>query len=248
MVKPERLSRRRTNYRPPATSLRPSAGDSINVMVPVTEAEIRACVRAQETDDTGRNRLVDEFVIGDQGRIDLAVIGRSFRGYEIKSDLDSLYRLPRQMEVFEQVFDYCTLVVTKRHLSAARESIAAGWGLAVVARTEQGTLTYRCVRRARLSKRQSEIALARLLWRDEALAALDFLGHSKGLRSKPRDVLWAKLADVASLDELRALVRDSLMVRRGWRDGTAPHADDGTSPPEGVSSRFLARRLRMPRR
>lgn len=217
-------------------------------MVAVTEAEIRACVRAREADNSAEGRLIDEFVVGEQGRIDLVVIGASLRGYEIKSDLDSLYRLPRQMEVFEQVFDYCILVVTKRHLAAARAALAPGWGLAVVGRNDQGRLIYRDVRQARPSRRQNELALARLLWRDEALAALDALGHSKGLRSKPRDVLWAKLADVASLDELRTLVTSNLMARRGWRDDAVQRADDATSPRGGGSSRFLARRLQTPRR
>lgn len=66
-------------------------------------------------------RIVPELeVVRGQARVDLAVIHRELCGYEIKSDVDTLLRLPRQIRFYDQVLDRMTLVVTRRHLHAAR--------------------------------------------------------------------------------------------------------------------------------
>jgi hypothetical protein len=51
------------------------------------------------------------------------------------------------------------------------------------------------------------------LWRDEAIQALADLELARGVRTKPRDVAWRRLAECAPLDHLRAAVRSALMVR-----------------------------------
>lgn len=55
--------------------------------------------------DDKRVRTVDELGInhGDV-RADIAVVNGVFHGYEIKSDLDTLNRLPRQAEAYSEVF------------------------------------------------------------------------------------------------------------------------------------------------
>ena|GEM_PF-388032 len=216
-------------------------------MPPVTEEELRDFVRVAVADDGSDGQtaplIVDEFVVGTEGRIDLALVGDALIGYELKSDLDTLRRLPQQMSSYSKVFDFCTLVVTDRHLGGARRALDPRWGLAVV-RREAGKLTYKQIRKARPLRRTDAVALAGLLWRDEALHALDLLGAAAGLRSKPRDVLWERLAQVASQDELRAIVVRALTARQGWRDVQAPREYDETFQYAGASSRFLARRFR----
>ncbi|WP_293553651.1 sce7726 family protein [Parvibaculum sp.] len=63
-------------------------------------------------------------------RIDIAVVNGELAGYEIKSDADSLARLPIQMRAFNRVFDKVFLVTTERHLSAAIALVPEFWGLA----------------------------------------------------------------------------------------------------------------------
>ncbi|UKF25040.1 sce7726 family protein [Clavibacter seminis] len=218
-------------------------------MLPVTESELRELVRATVRSEMANanvqsNHLfVDEFVLGERGRIDLAVIGERFQGFELKSDLDTLSRLPRQMKVYSEIFDYCTLVITPRHLKAARAVLWRGWGLSVVSRIEGEGLSYKRVRKPTLTTRVESVPLASLLWRDEALKALDSLGHSTGLRSKPRDVLWQRLAEVTTGDDLRKIVSSAITARQGWRDGRELRECDATPQSSGVSSRFLARRF-----
>lgn len=216
---------------------------TITPVGPVTEAEIRALVRA-EIVSLGPNLAVDEFVVSESARIDLAVIAEDLWGYEFKSDLDTLTRLPRQMQAYGRVFDRCTLVVTDRHVKRARELLRPGWGLGVVRRGEDGTLRYRQVRAPRQIRSVEKAALAQLLRRVEILDALEARSLAVGHRSKPKHLLEERLADSVDLNELRRIVVSALTARQGWRDGRAPRGYGERSPRGGASSRFLARRLR----
>lgn len=218
---------------------------SIMSMAPVTELEIRTAVHHAVGSDGGGARLViDEFVVGERGRIDIAVISDHLFGYELKSDLDTLTRLPRQMDVFGDVFHYCTLVVTSRHLAKARQILRRGWGLAVVDRTADASLMYRQIRAPKEIKTVRKVALVELLWRDETLRALDSLGLADGYRTKAKHVLWERLAANVELDDLRKIVTASLTARQGWRDVREPYGRDVRFQPASESSRFLARRRR----
>lgn len=218
-------------------------------MLPVTELEIRETVRREVSSRRPLKSLViDEFVIGELGRIDIAAIGDELVGYELKSDLDNLTRLPRQMDAFSKVFDYCTLVVTTRHLAKARKVLKRSWGLAVVERSDSEGLSYRQVRKATPSRGQSSVVLAELLWRNELLRALDALSASRGYRSATRPELAQRLASVTEREQLREIVSSAITARQGWRD--AKVRDEGVvkSQHANVSSRFLARRFLKQRR
>ncbi|WP_368814684.1 sce7726 family protein [Kocuria sp. CPCC 205297] len=214
------------------------------LMLPVTEREMRETVRREVSSQVAEKSLiVDEFVIGELGRIDIAAIGSTLVGYEIKSDLDTLARLPRQMDAFNKIFDYCTLVVTDRHLEKARKVIKRGWGLAVVRRSEPNTLFYDQIRKASPRRGQDKVVLAELLWREELIRALDTLNAVRGFRSATRPELAKRLASLTGHEELRGIVSTMLTERRGWRDAKA--LDEGVARLQyaNVSSRFLARRL-----
>lgn len=216
-------------------------------MAPLTELEVRSAVHAALR-RTESDLIVDEFVIGEQGRIDVAVVSDHLTGYEIKSDLDRLTRLPRQMAVFGEVFDYCILVVTPRHLHGARQVLKRGWGLAVVDRSQEYGLTYTQIRKPHERRNRDKLALASLLWRSELLSALDSLDASHGCRGRTRGELAARLALLTERDQLRAIVTSTLTARQGWRVATRPSEDAETSPRGGASSRFLARRFLKQRR
>lgn len=171
-------------------------------------------------------------------RADIAVVNGSLAGFEIKSDRDTLARLPRQIEVYDSVFDFVTLVVGKQHAVGISSRIPRHWGIAVVSEGEAGPCLKRR-RRARKNKRVEPLAVARLLWRDEALSILEELGEVRGLRAKPRRELWAALVAALPPVELRAVVRTRLKSREGWRSGRVPSRG-------GDWSRFSARSSRSP--
>jgi hypothetical protein len=163
--------------------------------------------------------VVDELGI-DHGRqrADIAVINGRMTGYEIKSDLDTLDRLTKQIAGYNRVFDYAAVVATDRHLQQAAEMVPPWWGIISVTAGSRGGLHFRNVRRGSLNPRASAIALARLLWRDEVLCILRDLGiRGEKLRSE-RASLYRSLIRRMAVDDLAKLVRSRLKARTEWRD------------------------------
>lgn len=161
-------------------------------------------------------RVVDEMsVLRGRCRIDVAVINGRLEGFEIKSERDSLERLPRQAAAYGRVFDRLTMICAERHLDSALATLPEWWGVAIV-QEKDGTARIMGKRPARANRNVEPQAIAQLLWRGETLAALEEIGAAKGLRSKPRRVLWDTLADALPPSKLRALVRDQLRARQNW--------------------------------
>ena len=143
-------------------------------------------------------------------RIDVAAVGDELSGFEIKSPADTLARWPNQRRVYSMVVDRAWLVATEKTLDAAR---APGWwGIIRIVETRD-QLGLRVIRTAERNPSPDPYAIACLLWRDEAIQALDDLDLARGVRTKPRDVAWHRLAESAPLDHLRAAVRSALKVR-----------------------------------
>lgn len=168
---------------------------------------------ASELDDT---RFVDELGIAGEVRVDTAVLNGSFSGFEIKSARDTLRRLPRQVEFYSAVLDYATLVVASNHLAQARVLLPRWWGIVEAKDTELG-VQLRRRRTARWNAKVDTFTLSTLLWRSEVLEELDAVGAAKGVRSKPNLALWDRLSTAVEPEVLRAIVRQRLKVRPGWR-------------------------------
>jgi hypothetical protein len=182
---------------------------------PEIRAELHRRLRAR-LGESPQVRVVDEMsVLRGARRIDVAVINGRLEGFEIKSEGDSLARLRRQADAYGRVFDRLTMVCAERHLEATLAQLPEWWGVEVA---EQRGARVRIVRRraARANPGVEPGAVAQLLWRSEALAALEERGAARGLRGKPKRALWTALAEVLGPRELGTLVREALRARRGW--------------------------------
>ncbi|NOK32608.1 sce7726 family protein [Corallococcus exercitus] len=148
--------------------------------------------------------------------VDVAVINGEMHGYELKSERDTLARLPRQVEAYSAVLDRATLVVGARHVQQAIGLIPAWWGIKTATTQRDGSVKLRPLRKARRNPQQQMLAMVRLLWRDEALELLESLGAANGLRSKPRKMLYERLVELLPAEALRAEVRRLLKARGDW--------------------------------
>lgn len=161
--------------------------------------------------------MLDELgILNGATRIDIAVINGQIEGFELKSERDTLQRLPLQRDLYNKVFDRISLVVAENHREAAEEIIPEWWGLAI-AHNYRGLVEVTRQRMPELNPSLDAATLASLLWRDEALAVLDGYNLARGIRSKPREFLYRRLAEALDLDILRAEVRLALKAREGWR-------------------------------
>ncbi|WP_132746801.1 sce7726 family protein [Scopulibacillus darangshiensis] len=167
--------------------------------------------------DDNSTKIINEMgVLHGQSRIDVAVINGILHGFEIKSESDNLLRLPSQMEDYNKVFDKMTIVIQRNHLKEVREVIPKWWGIWLVT-YYQGDYRIREIRKGKTNNNVDPYSLSHLLWRDEALEVLKERGLQKGLLSKPREELYAKICNSISLSEIQGAVNRWLKVREGWR-------------------------------
>ena len=163
-------------------------------------------------------RIIEELgLCQGSARVDLAVVNGTIHGYEIKSECDTLARLPGQINVYSTALDFVTIIAAPTHVARIAQLVPSWWGVWSVARCRNG---FR-LKPSRESQRNPGInpfALAQLLWRDEALEALAYYGLTAGARSKPRAFLWHRLASNLTLEQLGDIVRTRLKQRRAqWR-------------------------------
>jgi hypothetical protein len=161
------------------------------------------------------SRIFQEFALPQQGaRIDLALVNSQLSGFEIKTDRDSLARLPSQELAYGKVFDRLYLVAQSRHIDKGADLLPSWWGL--IELTSGKWVQHRPAGR---NPKVDLTAVVKLLWRDEAYALLEQIGESRGLRSAPKAALWGAISDSAFVAKnpagLRRYVRTALKKRAG---------------------------------
>lgn len=164
-------------------------------------------------------RIIEELgVRHGSARIDVAVVNGIMHGYEIKSDCDTLERLPEQMTEFNSVFDRVTLVVGKKHLYQAIHIIPDWWGIIIAKLDANDEIVLQTIREPDENKEQDGVSIARLLWKYEALQILEDYDQATGVRSKPRELIYQKVASVLDTNIIKNVVRDILLYsRKDWR-------------------------------
>ncbi|MGC2475829.1 MAG: sce7726 family protein [Candidatus Sulfotelmatobacter sp.] len=163
-------------------------------------------------------RIVEELGLC-QGvaRVDLAVVNGTIHGYEIKSERDTLTRLPGQAEIYNRVLDYVTVVTAPMHADNVRKAVPEWWGVWAVV-SDNGEVRLEELRESGRNSEVNPFALAQLLWRDEALQVLIDRDLAVGMRSKSRKEIWQRLASELTLEEIGSTVRACVKSRGAdWR-------------------------------
>jgi hypothetical protein len=177
--------------------------------VMVTEAEVRECLRVDVLASTPSAEAVYEFWVPQSNeRADVAVIGSTIDAFEIKTERDTLKRLPRQADAYTRVFDRCHAVLATRHVETALEILPPWWGVQMI---DEG-LSFATLRPAEHNNAVDPETLVRLLWRGEAYAALCELGTPPDPRAG-RFRLWETLLTALDLEGLKSVVRQALRRR-----------------------------------
>ncbi|MEX3691908.1 sce7726 family protein [Paraburkholderia sp. BR14263] len=183
---------------------------------PVTEIEIRGALLSWlARKRSKRHHVLEEFRIERGGaRIDVAVFGEAMIGYEIKSDLDTFARFSNQIHAYNRVFDQIHLVCGPAHATSALEIIPAWWGLLVASRSRKGKITLELSRKAGCNARQDPFSLASLLWKEEAIAAIQRNNCIQLPKAASSHALWESIASTYTLDAVKTLVSTALLQRQ----------------------------------
>lgn len=182
----------------------------------LSDAEIRPALHrhlhARYLRDVGTVVLEELGLCRGQVRVDLAVVNGILHGYEIKSDRDSLRRLTGQVDLYGRVLDRATLVVGRSHLDEAMDLVPEWWDVLLIRSSAIG-MQFKTVRRGRKNSGRDPRALVELLWLDHAIALLDQRDAARGVRGKPRRVVWDRVCECFDVDEIAAAVRSHLKAR-----------------------------------
>ncbi|MFB5761327.1 sce7726 family protein [Paenibacillus medicaginis] len=180
-------------------------------------ASLHSVLRELHKDDPNTLILDELGLCQGDARIDVAVVNGSINGYEIKSESDTLERLPRQTDAYNKVFDTVTILTASRFMEGLQDIIPDWWGITKTEMDNEGVVCFLPYRSPQQNPNIDPLALAQLLWREEALSILKERGLHKGLLSKPRRILWNALADQLELEDLQDEVRKKLKARTRWR-------------------------------
>jgi hypothetical protein len=177
-------------------------------------------------------------------RVDIAVVNGSLKGYEIKSERDTLARLPSQSAVYNRVFDTMTIVAAARHVAKLETIVPQWWGVEVVTQDGRAGPELSSLRPEGVNPDVDPSALVQLLWREEALALLaEAVDSPEVFAREPRGVIWEALTAAVELSELKDMVRTCLKTRPRWRVDATQRPHGATYLPFAKSSGSLALRV-----
>lgn len=186
------------------------------------DRDVRAAVldrlAIQHADDPTAQIIQEMGVWSGTVRVDIAVVNGELCGYELKSDSDTLERLPLQADIYSRVFDRVTLVVGERHAKKARAIIPKWWGV-TIARMKAGAVELVDDRKGRVNPKRDASLVAELLSRDETILLLEKYDLATGWRSKRVSALQQRLVESLTLAELLADVREAIKRRRSGEVG-----------------------------
>jgi hypothetical protein len=175
--------------------------------------------------------IVDELALCDSvSRVDVAVINGAMHAYEIKSDRDSLSRLPFQQETYAKCFDTVTAVIGSKHMKHIASAIPQWWGILEATSTTLGSIAFVVHREPGINSKVNPAELIKLLWKQELINILAVNDESKSKlnrqsRQNLRDAVVASLTPT----ELAKQVREKIKSRGDWRAGPTPFRCDDSS-------------------
>ncbi|GEA16319.1 hypothetical protein E308F_25630 [Moorella sp. E308F] len=152
-----------------------------------------------------------------EARIDIALVNGAMHGYEIKSDRDTLERLPGQIKIYNRVFDTITIITGISHLKEVATLIPPWWGIKVASCEASGKITITEIRQPESNANIDAFSLAQFLWKDELVDLVMRYNVGKEIKRLTRAQLWAYVSENIPLEELKAYVRECLKKRQAWR-------------------------------
>lgn len=142
---------------------------------------------------------------------DVVAVYKSMHCYEIKGETDSITRIERQSNFFDQAFPLISLVTTANHLRTAEKSTPKHWGIILASPAQHGEVSLRYVRGATKNNLyRPEVALL-TLWRSELVALT--ASAEKSLDKMNRQSIASLVALTTPTRDLNELLGKALAAR-----------------------------------
>ena len=186
------------------------------------DAQIRQALLRRKKTEYARNKdviVVEELGLAHaKSRIDVAVINGDIHGYEIKSDRDTLARLPSQLEIYYKTLQRLTIVCSNRYIEQVKFMVPDWVGLIEVKTGPRGGIGLYHRIRAKSNPDVDIKMVAHLLWRNEAVALLSGQMPEKFLARKRRSELYQLIEERYSSKALVCEIRKFMAMRVEWKD------------------------------
>jgi hypothetical protein len=150
-------------------------------------------------------------------RADIAVVNGKLIGYEIKTEKDTLSRLPTQIQAYSEVFEKAFIILSDNHLKNAITMIPNWWGVYRIKRKPDGSFIFPCIRNARINKNQNTFTLVQLLWKPEALKLINSIFAASFKSNLNKQVIYELLSQKFSKKKMSKVVIQYLKQRDNWR-------------------------------
>ena len=162
--------------------------------------------------------IVDELgVLQGKSIVDIGVITpHSLEGFEIKSADDTLYRLPGQIESYNQVFDYLSIITEPKYIEKVSAMVPSFWGIIQTEDTPSG-VTFVYNRLPTQNPYVDKRKVVELLWKSEVCAVLHELGD-RGYSTLRREKLWDRLCEKVDLTQLKRHIYIMMKRRVNWKE------------------------------
>lgn len=155
-------------------------------------------------------------VLNGSSIVDIAAITKnSIEGFEIKSAVDSLSRLPRQIKYYNKVFDFVSIITEEKHLEKCKELVPTEWGI-ILAEEDGNEVKFFQIREPSENIKNDKYSLSLLLWKNEIIFALRNLGF-KNIHTMRVFQLRKLLISVPGVN-LNKVLYDAIKTRVDWKN------------------------------
>jgi len=169
-----------------------------------------------------KNRKYKDTIIVDEldlcsglSRIDIAVINGIIHGYEIKSEEDTLNRLPNQISYYNKSLEKITIATNKSHIKKIDKFVPEWWGLILITDKDKQKRIIE-LRQARTNPLLNNLSLLQILWKNELISVSNKYNIKISCQSNKRK-LRESIANCLDTSILSQEVRTALKSRQNWR-------------------------------
>ena len=141
----------------------------------------------------GKNRILEEKIIGNSRADVVMVTPEAIFGIEIKSDADTYARLKSQVKDYDKYYDLNFVVVGTSHAAHIEEHVPAYWGIITVEEVDNN-LDFYILRHPEPNPKVTWKRKLEMLWRPEIAVLQDIFSMPK-YREKSKSFVLSKVLE-----------------------------------------------------
>ena len=141
----------------------------------------------------GKNRILEEKIIGSSRADVVMVTPEAIYGIEIKSDADTYARLKSQVKDYDKYYDMNFVVVGTSHAAHIEEHVPAYWGIITVEEVDNN-LDFYILRHPEPTPKVTWKRKLEMLWRPEIAVLQDIFSMPK-YREKSKSFVLSKVLE-----------------------------------------------------